>query len=67
MLSAVKPKAYLFRNFLSAEECDHLMKLAKAELAPSTVVGAGGTSVPSTIELQRECFFAKPRIKLWKI
>ena len=33
VLSTVKPKAYLFRNFLTEDECDHLMKLAKAELA----------------------------------
>ena len=59
VLSAVKPKAYLFRNFLSAEECDHLMKLAKAELAPSTVVGAGGTSVPSTIRTSAGMFLRK--------
>ena len=49
VLSKVKPKAYLFRKFLTEDECDHLMKLAKAELAPSTVVGSGGTSLPSTI------------------
>jgi len=59
VLSAVKPKAYLFRNFLSVEECDHLMKLAKAELAPSTVVGAGGTSVPSTIRTSAGMFLRK--------
>jgi len=59
VLSAVKPKAYLFRNFLSSEECDHLMKLAKEQLAPSTVVGAGGTSVPSTIRTSAGMFLSK--------
>ena len=63
VLSATQPKAYLLRNFLSAEECDHLMKLAKRELAPSTVVGEGGdrrclrTSVRA-----RACFYAKDKI-----
>ena len=59
VLSKVKPKAYLFRNFLTEDECDHLMKLAKAELAPSTVVGSGGTSVPSTIRTSAGMFLRK--------
>lgn len=29
VLSVQHPKAYLFRNFLTAEECDHLITLAK--------------------------------------
>lgn len=42
VLSARHPKAYLFRNFLSPEECDHLVALANEKLAPSTVVGQSG-------------------------
>ena len=66
VLSAVKPKAYLFRNFLTKSECDHLMKLAKAELAPSTVVGSGGTSVPSTIRTSAGMFLAKAHDSILK-
>ena len=42
VLSARHPKAYLFRNFLTPEECDHLVALANEKLAPSTVVGQSG-------------------------
>lgn len=42
VLSAKHPKAYLFRNFLSAEETAHLVEQAKLQLAPSTVVGQSG-------------------------
>lgn len=59
VLSASSPKAYLFRNFLSPTECDHLMKLAQQELAPSTVVGDGGTSVSSNIRTSAGMFLRK--------
>ena len=39
ILSNHEPKAYVFRNFLTPQECEHLMQLAKKQLAPSTVVG----------------------------
>ena len=35
VLSAHGPKAYMFRNFLTTQECEHLMTLAKKQLAPS--------------------------------
>jgi prolyl 4-hydroxylase len=66
VLSATQPKAYLLRNFLSAEECDHLMKLAKRELAPSTVVGEAGDSVPSDIRTSAGMFLRKGQDKIVK-
>lgn len=59
VLSVEVPKAYLLRNFLSESECDHLMNLAKQELAPSTVVGDGGTSVSSNIRTSAGMFLRK--------
>ena len=59
VLSSKKPKAYLMRNFLSPQECDHLMMLAKRELAPSTVVGDGGSSVASEIRTSAGMFLRK--------
>lgn len=40
-----KPRAYLFHNFLTHEECDHIIRLAKPFVKRSTVVGARGESV----------------------
>ena len=59
VLSATHPKAYLLRHFLTDEECDHLMDIAKRELAPSTVVGEGGTSKMSDIRTSAGMFLSK--------
>eukprot|EP00873_Tetraselmis_striata_P007995 jgi/Tetstr1/428259/TSEL_018298.t1 len=37
-LSAHSPRAYVYKNFLSPEECDHLIDKAERTLAPSHVV-----------------------------
>ena len=58
VLSAQHPKAYLYRNFLTSEECDHLIALAKEQLAPSTVVGTGGP-VSSSIRTSAGMFLFK--------
>jgi len=58
VLSARHPKAYMFRNFLTPEECDHLIALAQAQLAPSTVVGTGGP-VSSGIRTSAGMFLGK--------
>ena len=58
VLSAARPKAYLFRNFLTADECEHLIALAKEQLAPSTVVGHKGP-VSSTIRTSAGMFLNK--------
>ena len=58
LLSASGPKAYLFRNFLNTEECEHLKALAKKQLAPSTVVGTNGP-VSSGIRTSAGTFLVK--------
>lgn len=58
VLTPRAPKAYMFRNFLTAEECEHLMSLAKKQLAPSTVVGKNGP-VSSGIRTSAGTFLAK--------
>ena len=58
VLTTRNPKAYVFRNFLSAEECEHLIRLATERLAPSTVVGTGGP-VSSDIRTSAGTFLAK--------
>ena len=58
VLSAASPKAYLFRNFLTTKECEHLKALAKKQLAPSTVVGTNGP-VSSGIRTSAGTFLAK--------
>ena len=58
VLTSEHPKAYLFRNFLTAEECEHLKALAKKQLAPSTVVGTNGP-VSSGIRTSAGTFLAK--------
>lgn len=64
VLSSKSPKAYFVRNFLSEEECDHLMKLAKRDLAPSTVVGSEGSSVSSQIRTSAGMFLKKKQDKI---
>ena len=58
VLTPRSPKAYVFRNFLTAEECEHLRALAKKQLAPSTVVGTNGP-VSSGIRTSAGTFLAK--------
>ena len=58
VLTSEHPKAYLFRNFLTAEECEHLKALAKKQLAPSTVVGTNGP-VSSGIRTSAGTFLVK--------
>ena len=36
------PRAFLYSNFLSDEECEHLIKLGESHLERSTVVGGAG-------------------------
>ncbi len=40
-----KPRAFIYHNFMSEEECNHLLKLAVPQMRRSTVVGANGSSV----------------------
>lgn len=44
-LVSYKPRVYLYHNFLSDEECDHIIATAKPRMKRSTVVGDHGQSV----------------------
>ena len=60
VLSNHEPKAYMFRNFLTPRECEHLMRLAKQQLAPSTVVGDKGSgSMVSKIRTSAGMFLGR--------
>eukprot|EP00270_Netrium_digitus_P011014 TRINITY_DN3468_c0_g1_i1.p1 TRINITY_DN3468_c0_g1~~TRINITY_DN3468_c0_g1_i1.p1 ORF type:complete len:325 (+),score=62.34 TRINITY_DN3468_c0_g1_i1:88-1062(+) len=53
-----RPRAFLYKNFLTAEECDHLISLARPKLSRSTVVGEGG-SVQNDIRTSYGMFIDK--------
>ncbi|KAM7279564.1 hypothetical protein ACFE04_006698 [Oxalis oulophora] len=42
-----EPRAFLYHNFLSKEECEYLIDLAEPHLRKSSVVGANGKNTPS--------------------
>lgn len=55
-----KPRAFLYHDFLSEEECDHLMSLSKGHLTKSTVVdNDSGKSVDSTVRTSSGTFLSK--------
>ena len=52
-----KPRAFLFHNFLSDEECDHLINLAEGRLKKSSVVDSNtGASVDSEVRTSSGTF-----------
>ncbi|KAF3785544.1 putative prolyl 4-hydroxylase 7 [Nymphaea thermarum] len=54
------PRAFLYQGFLSHEECDHLIKLAKGKLEKSMVADSNsGDSVESTVRTSSGHFLAK--------
>lgn len=54
-----KPRAFLYHNFLTPEECDHVVELAKPHMARSTVVGDKGQSVTDSIRTSYGTFLAR--------
>ena len=55
-----KPRLYLYRNFMSAAECDHIIKLATPSMTKSTVVDtATGKSVDSQIRTSHGTFLRR--------
>jgi len=55
-----EPRAFLFRDFLSLEECDYLVEKAGPSMAKSTVVDNGsGKSVPSSIRTSSGMFMRR--------
>uniref|UniRef100_A0A7S1X534 procollagen-proline 4-dioxygenase n=1 Tax=Tetraselmis chuii TaxID=63592 RepID=A0A7S1X534_9CHLO len=53
------PRAYLFHNFLSPEECDHIIELADPVMERSTVVGNGGKGVLDNIRTSSGTFIPR--------
>ncbi|KAL4452128.1 hypothetical protein ABPG75_007790 [Micractinium tetrahymenae] len=54
------PRAFLYHNFLSDEECEHLKALAKKRLTKSTVVdNKTGKSVDSTVRTSSGTFLTR--------
>ena len=52
------PRAFLLKNFLSADECDYLIEKARPQLEASTVVDAEtGVSLPSKVRTSSGTFF----------
>ncbi|CAI5536258.1 unnamed protein product [Closterium sp. Naga37s-1] len=58
-LSAWKPRAYLYRNFLTDDECDHIIKIATPRLQRSSVAdNTDGHSELSSIRTSSGMFIA---------
>ena len=55
-----KPRAFLYHNFLSDAECEHLKELSRRRLTKSTVVdNQTGKSVPSSVRTSSGTFLAR--------
>lgn len=57
---SAEPRAFLYKNFVSEEECDFLIAHSKSKLQASTVVdNKTGKSVPSTVRTSYGTHFEK--------
>lgn len=56
---STKPRAYVYHNFLSPEECDHIVALAKPKMKRSTVVGKGGQSTEDNVRTSYGTFLRR--------
>lgn len=55
-----KPRAFLYHNFLTDDECEHLKDLARSRLTKSSVVDSNtGKSVDSTVRTSSGTFLGK--------
>ncbi len=55
-----KPRAFLFHNLLTDEECEHLKKLSSSTLVKSSVVDdTTGQSVPSDVRTSSGTFLSR--------
>ncbi|KAL9233791.1 hypothetical protein vseg_008741 [Gypsophila vaccaria] len=55
-----KPRAFLYEGFLTDEECDHLIDMAKDKLQKSMVAdNESGKSIPSEVRTSSGMFLAK--------
>ncbi|PNX82581.1 prolyl 4-hydroxylase subunit alpha-1-like protein, partial [Trifolium pratense] len=54
------PRAFLYKNFLTDEECDHLKELAKDKLEKSMVAdNESGKSIQSDVRTSSGMFLSK--------
>lgn len=70
-----QPRAQVYHNFITPEECDDLINKARPQLRQSTVVGEGGKSVLDTVRTSRGTFLLRnstpllealeKRLELW--
>lgn len=51
-----QPRAFVYHNFLTHEECDHIIRLAAPQMRRSTVVGENGTIMMDEIRTSHGCF-----------
>ncbi|KAF3336957.1 putative prolyl 4-hydroxylase 4 isoform X1 [Carex littledalei] len=59
---SVKPRAFVYEGFLTDEECDHLISLAKSELTRSSVAdNLSGKSVLSEVRTSSGMFINKAK------
>ncbi|XP_009622125.1 probable prolyl 4-hydroxylase 10 isoform X1 [Nicotiana tomentosiformis] len=62
---SLEPRAYIYHNFLSKEECEYLISLAKPHMQKSTVVdSATGKSKDSRVRTSSGTFLARGRDKV---
>lgn len=54
-----KPRAFLWHNFLSNEEADHIIRIAKPFLKRSTVVGQGGKATITDVRSSYGTFLGR--------
>lgn len=60
-----EPRAFVYHNFLTKEECDHLISLAKPHMHKSTVVDSEtGKSKDSRVRTSSGTFLARGRDKI---
>ncbi|KAE8715269.1 putative prolyl 4-hydroxylase 10 [Hibiscus syriacus] len=60
-----EPRAFLYHNFLSKEECEYLIKLAKPHMAKSTVVdNETGKSKDSSVRTSSGMFLTRGQDKI---
>ncbi|RZR92186.1 hypothetical protein BHM03_00020458 [Ensete ventricosum] len=60
-----RPRIFLYRGFLSDEECDHTIKLARNKMARSIVAdNESGKSLTSNVRTNSGMFLQKHQVKL---
>jgi len=61
-----KPRAFVYRGFLTEEECEHLISIPKSELKRSVVADSGsGESTVSEVRTSSGMFIPKGKVSLF--